>query len=544
LRINPALTQIVETRSFQLRTALESPYAESYNALCRMNLPGLECCRRIRLHNPLVSTLLATLLAGLVLLPLLGHKLLTNWDEGVYAEVSREMLSGGWLVPSWNHQPWFEKPPLMLWTTAGFFRIFGVNEFCARAGSAFSGIALVALLHGWLAHKQETAAAWLSTVMLLATFGFLHVCRVGEMDVLLSLGCCIALCGLSAVEERRLWGWYLFWGGFAIAAMTKGGASIVLLFTVLLLALIERWDLHRFGKHGCWGCLLFLSLVLPWHLYMAVRFGQRFLRVYVGYHVMARAVAPLEGHITHFWYYLWVLLVSAPPFVLLYPFALAAAVRRAELRVWAVFALVVVGFFTLVQTRLPHYIAPSYPAFAVLTGLYLADANGSWLTRRHSLRAWMVFAGLAISLCVAGGLLTAGGRKRLHSPLETNGRVVPDGRQPATLLRGIFRDGEGPPGPVLTWWEGTDRSIATSVFYSGRLVQQVLPGKPPGNALFNRYTFAPVALDMEVVQEPRIILLDRSLVEQIPDKFVYQPIAIGRDMEAGSIRRRSQVACE
>jgi len=505
-----------------------------------MNLPALESRRRIRLHNPLVSTLLATLLAGLVLLPLLGHKLLTNWDEGIYAEVSREMLSGSWLVPSWNHQPWFEKPPLMLWTTACFFRIFGVNEFCARAGSAFSGIAIVALLHGWLAHKQQTAAAWLSTVMLLATFGFLHVCRVGEMDVLLSLGCCVALCGLSAVEERRLRGWYLFWGGFAIAAMTKGGASIVLLFTVLLLALIERWDLRRFGKHSGWGCLLFLLLVLPWHLYMVVRFGQEFLREYVGFHVLARASAPLEGHITHGWYYLWVLLVSAPPFVLLYPFALAAAVRRAELRVWAIFAFVVVGFFTLVQTRLPHYIAPSYPAFAVLTGLYLAHANGAWLTRRHSRQSWMVLAGMAISLYVAGALLTGGGRKRLHSPLEANGRVVLDGREPATLLRGIFHGGQGPPGFVLTWWEGTDRSIATSVFYSGRQVQQVLPGKPPGDAPFDRYTFAPVALDTEVVPEPRILLLDRSLVEQIPHEFVYQPIAIGRDMEAGWIHRRPQ----
>ncbi len=61
------------------------------------------------------------------------------------------------------------------------------------------------------------------------------------------------------------------------AAMTKGGASIVLLFTVLLLALIERWDVRQFGKHGCGGFLLFLLLVLPWHLYMVARFSQGFL---------------------------------------------------------------------------------------------------------------------------------------------------------------------------------------------------------------------------------------------------------------------------
>jgi 4-amino-4-deoxy-L-arabinose transferase-like glycosyltransferase len=156
------------------------------------------------------STLLATLLACAVLLPLLGHKPLTNWDEGIYAEISREMLSTGVFVPHWNYQPWFEKPPLMLWITAAFFKLFGVHEFWARAGSAFSGVAIIALLHAWLARRDDTLAAWLSTFILVTTFGFLHVARVGEMDVLLPLGCCIALCGLTAIQQRRPTGWYLF----------------------------------------------------------------------------------------------------------------------------------------------------------------------------------------------------------------------------------------------------------------------------------------------------------------------------------------------
>src|SRR5882757_2914050 len=324
-------------------------------------------------RNALWSTLLAMLLACVVLLTLLGHKSLTDWDEGIYAEISREMLAGSWLVPHWNYQLWFEKPPLMFWITATFFKLFGVHEFWARAGSAFSGVAIVGLLHGWLFRRKNALAAWISTVMLLGTFGFLHVCHVGEMDVLLSLGCCIALCGLTAVQECRLNGWYLFWGGFAIAAMTKGSASIVLVLTAVLFAGLDRWDLRRFGKAFWLGFLFFLAAVLPWHLYMFSRFGQDFLGEYLGYHVLARAAHPIEGHLTHWWFYLWVLLVSAPPFVLLYPFAIAAALRRAELRVWAMFALVVVGFFTVVQTRLPHYIAPAYPALAVITAAFLTD---------------------------------------------------------------------------------------------------------------------------------------------------------------------------
>src|ERR1700727_2291169 len=326
-----------------------------------LNLQGIGS-RKLQI----VSTLLATLLACIVLLTLLGHKPLTNWDEGIYAEISREMLSLGFLVPHWNYQPWFEKPPLMLWITAAFFKLFGTHDFWARAGSAFSGVAIVSLLHGWLIRRKDTLAAWLSTLILLSTFGFLHVCRVGEMDVLLSLGCSIALCGLTAIQNYKLSGWYLFWAGVAIALMTKGAACIVLLFTTLLFAAIERWNLTRLAKSFWLGMVLFLLAALPWHVYMFHVFGASFFTEYFGFHVLARATHQIEDHITHWWYYFWVLLVSAAPFILLYPFAVFQGLRRKELRAWAVLALVVLCFFTLVQTRRPHYIAPIYPALAIL----------------------------------------------------------------------------------------------------------------------------------------------------------------------------------
>ncbi|HEY4011337.1 MAG TPA: hypothetical protein VGM11_14375, partial [Acidobacteriaceae bacterium] len=41
-----------------------------------------------------VSCALAAGLACAVLLPLLGHRSLAMWDEGIYAEIAREMLHG------------------------------------------------------------------------------------------------------------------------------------------------------------------------------------------------------------------------------------------------------------------------------------------------------------------------------------------------------------------------------------------------------------------------------------------------------------------
>ena len=486
-----------------------------------------------------VSTFLATVLACIVLLPLLGHKPLTNWDEGIYAEVSREMLSLGVLVPHWNYQPWFEKPPLMLWITAAFFKLFGIHEFWARAGSALSGVCIVALLHGWLARQKDVLAAWLSTFILLTTFGFLHICRVGEMDVLLSLGCCIALCGLTAIQDRKPSAWYLFWAGLAIALMTKGAASIVLIVAALLFAALERWNSTRFGRSFWLGLSLFFICVLPWHLYMFHRFGDAFLTEYLGFHVISRATHQIEEHITHWWYYLWVLLISAAPFVLLYPFAIADSFRRKQLRAWAIFALVVVAFFTAVQTRLPHYIAPAYPALAVLTSVYLADRLRELERRRQQspLSFWTTITIVVTTICIVSALLTSGPRRKLHEA-KVGADVVSAERESIQLLRDVFSQPQPIAGALLVWWEGNERSIATSIFYARRPVQQVQLQQLPAGAPTDKYLFQPETLEDAVASGPRIILLDKSLVPQIPPEFSYKQILSGRWMEVGSISRR------
>jgi 4-amino-4-deoxy-L-arabinose transferase-like glycosyltransferase len=491
----------------------------------------------LRRNRRTASTFLAALLACIVLLPLLGHKPLTNWDEGIYAEISREMLSLGVLVPHWNYQPWFEKPPLMLWITAALFKVFGVSEVWARAGSALSGVGIVALLHAWLA-RRDILAAWLSTFILLSTFGFLHVCRVGEMDVLLSLGCCIALCGLTAIQDRKLSGWYLFWSGLAIALMTKGAASIVLIIAALLFAAVERWNSTRLGKPFWLGLLLCLALVLPWHLYMFHRFGASFLTDYLGFHVMARATQQIEEHNTHWWYYAWVLLISAAPFAPLYPFALLNSFRRKKLRAWAIFVVVVLVFFTAVQTRLPHYIAPAYPTLALITSVFLANGlRELQQRRRQSLTSyWTTFTMAATSVCIASAFLTAAPRRRLHEA-KVGTDVVYAEKESTQLLRDAFSRPQPVQGPLLVWWEGNARSIATSIFYAMRPVQQVQLQPLPAGTPTDKYLFQPETLEEAVAKGPRIILLDKALAQQIPRGFSYKQIVSGRAMEVGVIAR-------
>jgi len=65
------------------------------------------------------------LLILIILLPLytinLGTNSLWDLDEGVYSEISREMvLRDDYINTYFNFEPRFDKPPLILWVTAFF----------------------------------------------------------------------------------------------------------------------------------------------------------------------------------------------------------------------------------------------------------------------------------------------------------------------------------------------------------------------------------------------------------------------------------------
>ncbi|HEY4011648.1 MAG TPA: glycosyltransferase family 39 protein, partial [Acidobacteriaceae bacterium] len=482
-----------------------------------------------------VSCALAAGLACAVLLPLLGHRSLAMWDEGIYAEIAREMLHGSALVPTWNYRPWFEKPPLLFWITALFFRVFGVTEFWARAASALSGVATVALLHRFVARRFGLLAAWIGSLLLLSTFEYLHVCRVGEMDALLALGETIAVVGLVLVSERRSAGWLLFWLGFASALMTKGAASVVLPVTLVCVAVVERWPLARYGRMFFAGVAIFLAAVLPWHIAMGQRFGASFTAEYLGLHVLERASSQIEGHHTHAWYYLLALLVSAPPWVLLYPTSVVAAFRTPELRalrIFAIFALAVLLFFTVVQTRMPHYIAPVYPALSVITGVVAAR----WL-QRIGTRTRAALLTAAAGVWGVTAVLTAHARKELRTPGVSNGVVAPDSHEAATLLQRAL-PAQRPQGPLLLWAEPPLAPITTALFYSRGPVQQVELSPPNPQPEIYKYTWNPVPLEAQAGPEPRLLFVERPLLATLPADLTFSPIASSPHWVLGTVARR------
>ncbi len=65
--------------------------------------------------GPRRTEALIALLALLLFVPGLGAVHLFDWDEINFAEIAREMLvTGDYLRPQMNFEPFYEKPPLFM----------------------------------------------------------------------------------------------------------------------------------------------------------------------------------------------------------------------------------------------------------------------------------------------------------------------------------------------------------------------------------------------------------------------------------------------
>jgi 4-amino-4-deoxy-L-arabinose transferase-like glycosyltransferase len=142
---------------------------------------GVEDRRRTHLSRALAPAgILAITLVyfwGLGSLPLLDP------DEGMYAEISRQMLaSGDWIVPRFNGVTYVEKPPLMYWLTAATHAVAGPSEFSARFWKVASMLGTIALTSGLGCRLFSSGVGALSGMILATTLEALLFSRITQMD--------------------------------------------------------------------------------------------------------------------------------------------------------------------------------------------------------------------------------------------------------------------------------------------------------------------------------------------------------------------------
>jgi 4-amino-4-deoxy-L-arabinose transferase-like glycosyltransferase len=344
---------------------------------------------RRRLAEVMRSGVPVWLLAVAVALPLfvllidLGTPSLWDPDEGLPAEIAREMLvTRRWLVPQLNFEPYPEKSPAYFWVIAGAMSLFGMkNEAAIRLPSvllALSGCWMT-LRWGWR-HVRPIAGTFAAIVLSTAA-GTVAIGRLGIDDAASGFVLAIALLAMSEplLDHRARFPW-LFWLPLGIAVHWLGPSALLapILVAFGFVALVREparlLDLRPFRGLG-----ILVATVLPVFALATLR-DSAYAGSFFGNYNEIRFLDP---HFDSYHSYSLVSLVTIVvvlflPWTGFLPWVLRDALRtggerspfaRPYLTVWLVAD---VAFFLLTNVNPVTYVVIALFPLAILTGRALA----------------------------------------------------------------------------------------------------------------------------------------------------------------------------
>lgn len=350
--------------------------------------------------------------AAFTLLLLASRTTLWDRDEARFASAAAAMAaSGDVLVPTVGGELWARKPPLLPWLMALSIRLLGPNEAALRLWSALGhgAAVLLAVLAGRRLVGGRAAllgGAFLAVAPLAVLEG---AAATADAVLLAALTGVLATFAHAAAGGVRRWHLAAFSAASALAQLAKGPVALALpllgLGGALLLAPAAFRERCRLARLLLAGSLLGLVPVALWALLADAATGGRLLTEALGTHTLGRALAPMEGHgsgvLVGPLYYLAVLLAGFSPFTLFLPGAAArlrsgGSLDPASRAILLGSALAPFALFSLVATKLPHYLLPALPALALLA----AEAADAGERRGLRLGALLLLPLVAIELAV------------------------------------------------------------------------------------------------------------------------------------------------
>jgi 4-amino-4-deoxy-L-arabinose transferase-like glycosyltransferase len=338
-----------------------------------------------------------------------GYRLLDP-DEGRNAEVAREMArTNDYLVPHLDGLPYLDKPIVYFAASAALMEVLGPTETAARLPAYLATLATVALLVWFGRRRWGPEAGWLAGVAFATMPLTLAYAHTAIFDSTLTL--CTTAAIICFFEERAT----LAWAALAVGALTKGPVAIAVPLVVAMShALATGAPLRRVVSVRALAA--FAVVALPWFLAVTARIPEFPHYAFVR-ETFERFTTPGFHRTAPFWYYLPIIPVAAFPWIVpacarlggLGRWRATWSARRepaAREPLWLVaWVLGPLALFTLNESKLPQYVLPLMPAFALAAARTVAAAGPRV--------AWRPYVALAGALAVVVILLT----ERLVAPL-------------------------------------------------------------------------------------------------------------------------------
>ncbi|GEM_PF-6667114 len=328
----------------------------------------------------------------------------------MHAEAAREVLvTHDWVTFHLNGARFLETPPLLPWSIAISFRLFGVSTWAARLPVALYALALFLVVFALARRFFRTpkAGAYSAVCLLTASgiFGFAHM-LLPETLLCLWLSLAIYFFWKSLEEPRPSLATACgFAACCALGVLSMGLVGVIFPVAIVLLYLAFTNNLHHILRwHPLAGLLVFLIIALPWHILAARRnpdflwayfVNGHFLR-YLGQHV------PANEDPVPLWIFWLLLLIFIAPWCI-FAVKMLYRLRSAKqnvLLLQAIWAAVVMVFFSF-SFRQEYYLLPALPSLALLAGGWLAEDEAS-SSPAGRITAWVLFiAGIIAAMASA-----------------------------------------------------------------------------------------------------------------------------------------------
>lgn len=412
------------------------------------------------MKNSLQCQLWIVLASGTIFFTCLGGAALWDDDETIYASCAREMLQrGDWVVPWFNGEMFPDKPPLMFWNMMAGFAVFGQTEFAARVASAVLGIATSLLVfHLGKTLFGERAGFW-AGLATASTIIFTVSARAATVDTALTFVITLAAAAFvwgmkrksaSMLEEDGPipWGHALvIYAAVGLSVLGKGPVGAIMPLGVIGMFLLVqqylRTDSDRQSKYasGWFPRVLYVltviirvfspknfavaiwrmrpftatavlfAVVAPWTVLVYERTNGAWLHEFLWKYNLGPSVKPILGHTGPFFYHIISIMIGffpwavflTPMFIHLFRRFGKDAQNRDGYIFLACWIGVIVGLWSAVAMKLPHYVLPAYPALALLLGGMIS----TWLETRDSRARYWIRNAMATNI-VIGVLMAIG----------------------------------------------------------------------------------------------------------------------------------------
>jgi 4-amino-4-deoxy-L-arabinose transferase-like glycosyltransferase len=310
----------------------------------------------------------------------LGTLPLRDWDEGTVAGVAREIWraapnSSTWLYPTLDGTPYLNKPPLVHWCIALFYHLGGVNEWTTRLPCALFAAASVPMLYALARELFPQRQPALFAALIYLTL--LPVVRHGRLAMLDGAVLCFFLIFIWCVLRSRRDLRYALGIGLSLGCLLLTKGTLGLLLGAIAVAFLA-WDTPRLLTNlwvwlgvGLGSLPATLWYGAQWHHY-----GLLFAKTHLLNQSFDRLWTAVEANTGEPWYYAIELLKYPWPWFLFWLPGLKLIWTHRNLSASKLVLVWTVGYLSIISlmgTKLPWYILPVYPAFALVCGVKLAE---------------------------------------------------------------------------------------------------------------------------------------------------------------------------